>query len=77
MLVFITSLVIFLALVIIMAIGVILRNTPIKGSCGGLSALGFKESCMICGGSREQWQHAAAQIGKTTLASEATTHQNT
>lgn len=32
-----------------MAIGVILANKPVKGSCGGLSAVGLDGECDICG----------------------------
>ena len=32
-----------------MAIGVIVSNKPVKGSCGGLSAVGLQGSCDICG----------------------------
>ena len=33
-----------------MAIGVMAGRPPIKGSCGGLGALGIDTACEICGG---------------------------
>ncbi|MCX4029411.1 (Na+)-NQR maturation NqrM [Endozoicomonas sp. SM1973] len=39
-----------LLIVVAMAIGVILAKKPIKGSCGGISALGMDTACDICGG---------------------------
>lgn len=33
-----------------MAIGVICGRAPIKGSCGGMAALGVQGDCDICGG---------------------------
>ncbi|MEH6569787.1 MAG: (Na+)-NQR maturation NqrM [Halioglobus sp.] len=33
-----------------MAIGVIMGRPPIKGSCGGMGALGIDTACDICGG---------------------------
>jgi hypothetical protein len=41
---------VFLVVVAGMAIGVILSNKPIKGSCGGIGALGMDTGCEICGG---------------------------
>jgi len=44
------SIVVMGTLIAAMAVGVIFSNKPIKGSCGGMSALGMKDSCDICGG---------------------------
>ena len=41
----------FMGLVIAaMAVGVLAGRGPIKGSCGGMGALGIDTSCDICGG---------------------------
>lgn len=51
---------VFLALVMsAMSIGVIFANKPIKGSCGGMSALGFNTECEICGGDRNKCEKEA------------------
>ncbi|MDC3333048.1 (Na+)-NQR maturation NqrM [bacterium] len=57
-----------LLVVAAMAIGSIVANKPIKGSCGGLGALGLKEDCMICGGDTKQWRREVEIIGKADLA---------
>lgn len=46
-----------------MAVGVIFSNKPIKGSCGGLNALGMKEGCEICGGDANKCE-STNQAGK-------------
>lgn len=46
----VASIVVMGVLIAAMAVGVIFSNKPIKGSCGGMSALGMKDSCDICGG---------------------------
>jgi hypothetical protein len=33
-----------------MAVGVMFGRPPIKGSCGGMGALGIDTACDICGG---------------------------
>lgn len=45
-----------------MAIGVILSNKPIKGSCGGLATLGMKDGCEICGGNQDACEENARQV---------------
>jgi hypothetical protein len=42
---FVISFAVFLVVVLIMAIGVILGNKRIQGSCGGLANVGIEKSC--------------------------------
>jgi hypothetical protein len=44
-----------------MAIGVMFGRQPIKGSCGGMSALGMKGDCEICGGDRNKCEEASRE----------------
>lgn len=44
------SFALLMCVIIAMSVGVLLGRKPIKGSCGGMSALGMKTSCDICGG---------------------------
>ncbi len=50
MTIFIVTFVLLLCVVAAMSIGVIFQNKPIKGSCGGMSAVGIDAACEICGG---------------------------
>ena len=71
----IASIVVFGLLFTGMAIGSILANKPVKGSCGGLATLGMKDGCEICGGvrnaceenSREVNSKRAGELGKDVL----------
>ena len=47
---FILAFLVFIAIIAAMAIGVIFGRSPIKGSCGGLGAVGIDQECEICGG---------------------------
>ena len=47
---FIFAALVFCVVVAGMAVGVIFSNKPIKGSCGGIGALGMDTACEICGG---------------------------
>ena len=45
-----------------MAIGVIMSNKPLQGSCGGLANLGLKEGCEICGGDRGKCEENSKKV---------------
>ena len=47
---FVLAFLVFMAIMVAMAVGVIFGRAPIKGSCGGLGAVGIEQECEICGG---------------------------
>ncbi|MEP4148123.1 MAG: (Na+)-NQR maturation NqrM [Halioglobus sp.] len=47
---FLISFLVFGLVIAGMAVGVIMGRGPIKGSCGGMGALGIDTACDICGG---------------------------
>ena len=51
---FLLALVVFVVIVAVMAVGVIFGRPPIKGSCGGLGAIGIDQECEICGGNPQR-----------------------
>ncbi len=72
---------IILLVVCIMSIGVFMGRKPLKGSCGGLSSLGLKDSCEICGGDddackkEQQRQTQSRQKSPSSLAYEVNDKQ--
>lgn len=48
--------------VMAMSVGVIFSNKPIKGSCGGMSALGMDVACEICGGDRNKCENGSDEL---------------
>ena len=52
--VFLISAVVFGLVMAAMAVGVMFGRPPIKGSCGGMGALGIDTRCDICGGNPQK-----------------------
>ena len=57
---FLFAFVLMVVLVTMMAVGVIWGREPIKGSCGGMKALGLEMECEICGGDLDKCDTASA-----------------
>lgn len=73
MAVFVLSFLVLLTIVAAMSVGVLMGGKPIKGSCGGMTALGMDTACDICGGDtkkceEEQKKQRAERVGDTSLA---------
>lgn len=69
---------IFIGLMIAgMALGVMVKGRPLKGSCGGMSSLGMEKACDICGGDTQkcdeenQQGKKNAEVKKENLAYDA------
>jgi len=50
-----------------MAVGVMAGRPPIKGSCGGMGALGIDAACDICGGNPQRCDEETrdGEVGRT------------
>ena len=52
-----------------MAVGVMFGRAPIKGSCGGMSAVGIDAECEICGGNPAKCDSLPESASKTQTKS--------
>ena len=69
MITFILTLIIMALVISGMAVGAIFQNKPIKGSCGGIAALGLDTACEICGGDPNKCEEVPDQgVAALTLA---------
>ncbi len=64
--VFIISAVVIAIVIAAMAVGVMFGRPPIKGSCGGMGALGIDTACEICGGDPQRCDEETrdGEVGK-------------
>lgn len=58
------ALLLVVVLVALMAVGVMFGRQPIKGSCGGMSALVGRADCEFCGGDRNKCEAAGGDAGR-------------
>ena len=61
MAVFIGTVLVFGLVIAAMAVGVMAGRQPIKGSCGGMGALGVDTACEICGGNPQRCEEETRQ----------------
>lgn len=71
--VFLTTFLVMATVMGIMAVGVMAGREPIKGSCGGIGAIGIDQSCELCGGNPQRCEEetrepAGAQRGDAAKA---------
>ncbi len=69
---FFLTLTIMLVLVAGMAVGVLAGRSPIKGSCGGMGALGIDTECEICGGDPNKCETSESPRSASKLPYDAT-----
>ena len=72
---FISFFIVFLV-VLAMSIGVLAGRGPIKGSCGGMSALGIDAECDICGGDPNKCENSEEVSPPVDLSYDATQKQS-
>ena len=67
--VFFLTLSFLLLVVAAMAVGVLFSNKPIKGSCGGIQALGLGEKCDICGSNTDECEGSSLAVKQSAQTS--------
>lgn len=60
---FVLAFLAMLTIVAAMSVGVVFGRRPIRGSCGGLGALGIDAECEICGGNSDRCAETRAGDG--------------
>lgn len=63
--IFLLSLIVMAIIIVAMSVGVLFKRKPIQGSCGGMSALGMKSDCEICGGNPSRCDEVNQQSGSS------------
>ena len=68
MTVFLITVLVIALVIAAMAVGVIAGREPIKGSCGGMGALGVDTACEICGGDPKRCDEETrdGEVGKSS-----------
>lgn len=62
-------------IILAMSVGVIVTRKPIKGSCGGIAALGMETSCDICGGDTSKCdEENSSQLKQSDLGYEVSSN---
>ncbi len=70
--VMVLTFVVLAVIIIAMSVGVLMGRSPIKGSCGGMAALGMDTACDICGGDPKKCdEEQEAQNKKNNALSES------
>ena len=66
--VFLVSFAAFAIIMAAMAVGVLMGRAPIKGSCGGVGAVGIDHKCDLCGGAPQRCESETRSSGAATSA---------
>ena len=65
---FFVSMLVIALVMAAMAVGVMAGRQPIKGSCGGMGALGIETTCELCGGDPQRCDEETrdGEVGKNS-----------